>query len=65
MISYACKMAGHVEKRTTSVSCIPGGIKLRMVALCVRKMKAFCENNESGKNDTLVKACRWKVTYCV
>jgi hypothetical protein len=58
-------MAGHVEKRTTSVRCIPGGIKFGVVAVCVRKMKALCENNEGGENDTLIKACRWKVTYCV
>jgi len=58
-------MADHVEKRTTSVSCIPGDIKFGVVAVCVRKMKAFCENNEVGENSTFVKACRWTVTYCV
>jgi len=28
-------MAGHVEKRTVSVSCIPDGIKFGVVAVCV------------------------------
>jgi hypothetical protein len=58
MIYYACKMAGHVEKRTTNVRCIPGGIKFRVVAVFVRKMKAFCENSEGGEYATLVKACK-------
>jgi len=61
----ACKMAGHAEKRTTSVRCIPGLIKFGVVTVCVRKVKAFSENNENGENNTLVKACSWKVTYCV
>jgi len=58
-------MAGHVEKRTRSVRCIPSGIKFGVVAVCVRKMKACSENNESGENDSLVKGCRWEVKYCV
>jgi hypothetical protein len=62
MISYVFKIAGYVEKRITSVSCIPGGISFGVAAVCVRKMKAFSENNESVENDALAKACRWRVT---
>ena len=63
--SYACKMAGFLGKSNTSISCIPSGIKFGVVAVGVRQMKAFSENSEGGESDTLVKARRWKATYCV